>query len=150
MKVVFLKDVPGVASAGDVKDVAPGYARNYLLARQLAVAATPAELARVDSIRRAAAQRRERAQDDLRRQAEQLEGLTVTVGAKVGAEDKLYGSVTAADIAQAVAQASGMEVDKRKVELEEPIKRTGEYSVPVRFSHDIIANVKVVVQQEQG
>ncbi len=150
MKVLFLKDVPGVASAGDVKDVAPGYARNYLLARQLAVAATPAELVRVDSIRRAAAQRRERAQEDLRRLAEQLDGLTVTIGAKVGAEDKLYGSVTAADIAEAVAQASGIEVDKRKVELEEPIKHTGEYSVPVRFSHDVISNVKVVVQQEQG
>ncbi len=150
MKVYFLQDVPGVARAGEVKDVAEGYARNYLIPRRLAVVATEAVIEQVKARQAAEARRAAREAEELRELAARLEGLTVTVRARAGKEGRLYGSVTAADIAEAIAAQVGRPVDRRRVELAEPIRKTGEYRVVVRLGRDLAPRVNVaVVGQEE-
>lgn len=150
MKVYFLQDVPGVARAGEVKDVAEGYARNYLIPRRLAVVATEAVIEQVKARQAAEARRAAREAEELRELAARLEGLTVTVKARAGKEGRLYGSVTAADIAEAIAAQVGRPVDRRRVELAEPIRKTGEYRVVVRLGRDLAPRVNVaVVGQEE-
>ncbi|MER3399343.1 MAG: 50S ribosomal protein L9 [Chloroflexota bacterium] len=150
MKVYFLQDVPGVARAGEIKDVAEGYARNYLIPRRLAVVATEAVIEQVKARQAAEARRAAREAEELRELAARLEGLTVTVKVRAGKEGRLYGSVTAADIAEAIAAQVGRPVDRRRVELAEPIRKTGEYRVVVRLGRDLAPRVNVaVVGQEE-
>jgi|DewCreStandDraft_5_1066085.scaffolds.fasta_scaffold00196_15 large subunit ribosomal protein L9 len=150
MKVYFLKDVPGVARAGEIKDVAEGYARNYLLPRKLAVAATEAVIDQARARQAAEARRAAREAEELRELAGRLDGLTVTVAVRAGKEGRLYGSVTAADIAEAISARVGRPVDRRRVELEAPIRKTGEYQVVVRLSRDLAPRVNVVVTGQEG
>jgi len=150
MKVYFLKDVPGVARAGEIKEVAEGYARNYLLPRKLAVAATEAVIDQVRARQAAEARRAAREAEELRELAGRLDGLTVTVAVRAGREGRLYGSVTAADIAGAISARVGRPIDRRRVELEAPIRKTGEYRVVVRLSRDLAPRVNVVVTGREG
>ncbi len=145
MKVYFLQDVPGVARAGEIKDVAEGYARNYLIPRRLAVVATEAVIEQVKARQAAEARRAAREAEELRELAARLEGLSVTVQARAGKEGRLYGSVTAADIAEAISAQVGRPIDRRRVELAEPIRKTGEYQVVVRLGRDLAPRVNVVV-----
>ncbi len=145
MKVYFLQDVPGVARAGEIKDVAEGYARNYLIPRRLAMVATEAVIEQVKARQAAEARRAAREAEELRELAARLEGLTVTVKVRAGKEGRLYGSVTAADIAEAIAAQVGRPVDRRRVELAEPIRKTGEYRVVVRLGRDLVPRVNVAV-----
>lgn len=148
MKVIFLKSIPNVASAGDIKEVADGFGRNYLLPQKLAVLATTVELRRVEAIRKAEARRVAKAEDELAKLARTLENTSLTFRAKVGSKDRLYGSITSADIAAEIQKVVGYEVDKRKVEMEEPIRQTGEFQVAVKLSKDLVPRVKVIVQGE--
>jgi large subunit ribosomal protein L9 len=150
MKVYFLKDVPGVARAGELKEVAEGYARNYLLPRKLAVAATEAVIDQARARQAAEARRAAREAEELRELAGRLDGLTVTVAVRAGKEGRLYGSVTAADIAEAISARVGRPIDRRRVELEAPIRKTGEYRVVVRLSRDLAPRVNVVVTGREG
>lgn len=150
MKVIFLEDIPNVASAGDVKNVSDGYARNYLLPRKLAVLATPGEARRVESIKKAASARVAKAEEGHRALAQHISGLTVTLTAKAGEGGRLYGSVTSADIAQKLSALIGYEIDKRKVELAEPLKALGAFDVPVKLSPTVEAKARVVVEAEGG
>jgi large subunit ribosomal protein L9 len=150
MKVYFLKDVPGVARAGEIKEVAEGYARNYLLPRKLAVAATEAVIDQARARQAAEARRAAREAEELRELAGRLDGLTVTVAVRAGKEGRLYGSVTAADIAEAISARVGRPIDRRRVELEAPIRKTGEYRVVVRLSRDLAPRVNVVVTGREG
>jgi len=150
MKVIFLEDIPHVARAGDVKNVSDGYARNYLLPRKLAVLATPGEARRVESIKKAASARAAKAEEEHRALAQRISGLTVTLTAKAGEGGRLYGSVTSADIAQKLSALTGYAIDKRKVELAEPLKALGAFDVPVKLSPTVEAKARVVVEAEGG
>ncbi|ATY86301.1 50S ribosomal protein L9 [Kyrpidia spormannii] len=144
MKVIFLQDVKGQGNAGDVKDVSEGYARNYLLPRKLAVEATEANLralqTRVEHRKAQEAERLRQAKET----ADKLSGLVVEITAKSGENGRLFGAVTGKQIAEALA-AQGLKVDKRKIELEEPIRHPGTVTVRVRLHPEVTADIRVRV-----
>jgi len=144
MKVVLLKDVNGIGAAGAVKEVKDGYARNYLFPRGLAVKATEQSLEAVQHRQQAAAQRAQRQQEDTQKLAAALEEAVIELRAKSGEGGRLFGSITAADIAAALA-SRGFEVGKKQVELAEPIKAAGFYKVPVRVGRGVVAHVDLNV-----
>ncbi len=148
MKVLLLQDVEHLGKAGEIKDVSGGFGRNYLLPKGFAVLATKSHIKQAEE--RLAAQRRraEAARREAEALAAKLSALTLTFTAKVGEQDRLYGSVTNADIAAKLREEVGIEIDRRKITLEDPIKRTGEYEVPVELASGITATLKVVVVGE--
>ena len=150
MKVVLASDVKGLGAAGDVKDVADGYARNYLVPRGLAVPATPAALERLRAQKEAAARREARVDAESRTLAQRLAAEPVIVRAKAGEMHRLYGSVTSQDIAEAISAMLGQSFDRRKIELDEPIRHLGTYTVPVRIARNVVAKMTVEVQPETG
>jgi large subunit ribosomal protein L9 len=148
MKVLFKQDVQGVGKAGQVKDVADGYARNYLIPRGLAVSATPAALKQVADVQAAAARRAaedERAAHDLK---QRLEAQPIVLQSKAGASGRLYGSITTADVADAVQRQLGASIDRREVEIPEPIRQLGSYQVAARLHHGVTASLTVEVRAE--
>ena len=149
MQIILQENVEKLGMRGQVVDVADGYARNYLLPRKLAIAATSGNLKRIEKIRGVLARREATEKEQAGQMAAQMASVTITLARKAGESDQLFGSVTAADIAEALA-AQGYEVDKRKVELTEPIKLVGEYEVAVKLHHEVGVAVKVVVTREAG
>ena len=147
MRIILQEDVEKLGARGQVVEVADGYARNYLLPRKLALAATPGNLKRLEKIRTTLSKRTAGEKESAQKLAEQLAAVKLTLARKAGENDQLFGSVTAADLSEALA-AQGFEVDKRKIELHEPIKLIGEYQVTAKLHHDITATFKVVVQRE--
>jgi large subunit ribosomal protein L9 len=147
MQIILQEDVEKLGTRGQVVEVAAGYARNFLLPRKLAIAATPGNLKRLEKIRSVLDKRTATEREGAQKQAEVLAAASVTLARKAGENDQLFGSVTAADIAEALA-AQGYQVDKRKIELREPIKLIGEYQVTAKLHHDVTATIKVVVQRE--
>ncbi len=150
MKVILLKDVPNIGQAGEVKEVAVGYGRNYLIPKKLAVLATPAALKEFEQERRAEISRQLRSDVELAEFARTLEGLSITIKARAGSEGRLYGSITSADIAQELRRITGYEIDKRKIELEEPLRKLGSHRVAVRLSKDRRPSVEVIIEEERG
>lgn len=148
MKVIFLQDVPGTGRAGQVKEVADGYARNYLFPRGLARPATAGVLRQAQEEKEAERRRQERAMAQAQALAEQLHHLTLRFQAKVGEQDLLFGTITSADIAEAIREKIGVEIDRRKIEIGEPIRRPGIYSIPIRLLGDLEPRVNVVVERE--
>lgn len=148
MKVLFLQDVPGTAKAGQIKDVKDGYARNYLMPNKLAVPATEAELKKRDELLKAEERKRQRAEEEARQLAEKLVATPLTIRAKVGTDDRLYGSITNGDIAEAIKAQYGQTIDRRKVELEEPIRQLGEFEVAIHLTKEVVPKVKVIVAAE--
>ena len=149
MKVVFVQDVASLAKAGDVKNVADGYARNYLFPKKLAVLATPAELKRAEGLREAAARRRERTEQEAEALAGELKGLAVTFKVRAGAKDKIYGSITSADIAKEIQSASGHEIDRHTIDLESPIRELGSHQVTIKLTRNVSTVIEVVVEQQE-
>lgn len=147
MKVLLLKDVYKLGRAGDVKKVADGFGRNYLLPHGLAVLATPGALKQVEYIRRTAAVQRERLNQEMGSVAERLEGLKLIFPAKAGETGKLYGSITTAMIAEAVLKETGDQVDRRQVDSQ-PIKTLGVHKVHVRLTIDLVPEITVLVHRE--
>ena len=148
MRVVLLQDVPRLGSVGEVRDVASGYARNFLLPKGLAEVATPAVMKRVEEIRKAEEKRQALLEADMMNLAQTLDGVEITLKAKVGSQERLYGAVTSGDIAEELGRVTGQDIDKRKIELEEPIRQLGEYEVLVRLSKEVAPTIKVVVAEE--
>ena len=148
MKVVFIEDVPDVAEAGEIKDVADGYGRNYLIPKRLAVLADAQATQIVEAQKKRKARIEAETEAEMRELAKQIEGLDITIKAKAGTKDRLYGSITNADIAEELNKSAGLVVDKRKIELETPIHETGSYEIPVRLTKDIIPNIKLSVVEE--
>lgn len=148
MKVVFLTDVEGVAQSGQIKEVAGGYARNFLFPRKLAMAATKEALSQYEAQRQSNERKQAKLESEAVKQAEELSKVTVTIKARAGEENRLYGSITNSDIAEALEKQAGQAVDKRKIELEEPLKRTGSFQVPVRLAKNAVASVTVVIEPE--
>lgn len=147
MKVLLLKDVYKLGRAGEVKKVADGYGRNYLLPQGLAVLATEGALRQADKIRKNAEQERQRLNEELSAVSEQLEELTLSFPMKAGETDKLYGSVTTMMIADAVEEETDIEIDKRDIDSE-PIKSLGVHSAAVRLTIDLVPEITVLVHRE--
>ena len=147
MEVILKEDVAKLGSRGDVVKVAEGYGRNFLLPRKLAIEATRANRAVVDQMKAAAARRSEREKADAESVAKRLEGVTVSFQRRSGEHDQLFGSVTAGDIATEL-EKQGHTVDRRKIQLHEPLKTLGEFTVSVRLHKDISSHVKVVIEKE--
>jgi large subunit ribosomal protein L9 len=140
--------VDEVGSAGEVTEVADGYARNFLIPKGLAMKATAGALKQAKLRRQAEARRQERAKMEAESLAETLSQVTLTFQVKAGEKDKLYGSVTNADIAEAFERETGQVIDKRKVELEEPIRELGSYYVPIKLLPDLVPRITVIVERE--
>jgi large subunit ribosomal protein L9 len=147
MKVVLLKDVKDLGKAGQVKEVADGYARNYLIPRRLVSPASTSALKQVEDREKATARKEDAAERQASELAERLKTLSVKIYPKVGEAGRLYGSVTSADVAEALQKTLGQPVDKRRIELEEPIKALGEYQVPYRLTRNVTATVTVQVER---
>lgn len=150
MQVVLKADVKGLGRPGQLVEVSDGYARNYLFPRSLAEEATSGVLKKVAEANRAAANKEARQLAEAQAEAKRLDGQAVTIRVKAGAQGRLFGAVTAADIAAAITQGLGVHVDKRRLDLKEPVKRVGEQRVEVRLAHDVRAVVRVVVEAEKG
>jgi large subunit ribosomal protein L9 len=144
MKVILLKDVPSLGGVGDVREVKDGYAQHFLLPRGLAAPATAANLQNLQETRKAAQQREGRALQHTADLKAKLEALVVEVHARAGEEGRLFGSVTADDIAEAIRR-KGVEISKKQLDLTEPIKATGFYKVTVRLHPNVSAMVEVNV-----
>jgi large subunit ribosomal protein L9 len=150
MKVLFKKDVPDVARAGQVKDVADGYARNFLIPRGLAIAATGAALKQVAATEAAAARHAAHEEQAARDLKARLEAQPVVLEAKAGAQGRLYGSVTTADVAEALQRQLGASVDRRNLEIAEPVRQVGSYQVTARLHRSVSATVTVEVRAASG
>jgi len=147
MKVIFLQDVPGVARTGQIKEVAKGYARNFLIPHKLAVLATPAAAKELETQLKIRVRLYEQLEADMVEQAKQLEGKEIEIKAKAGAKDRLYGSITAADIAAELQNTTGLAIDKRRIELDKPIHQLGSYEVVIRLGKDITPKIRVNVTE---
>ncbi len=145
MRVVFLEDVPGVAQGGEVKEVKNGFARNYLIPKSLATPATHNALQRVEKLRRQADVNRVKRLEDMRELASEIEGARIEVEMRAGSTGRLYGSVTSAIIAERLGEVTEREIDRRTVDLEEPIRDLGEYDVTVSLHPEVRAGVSVLV-----
>ncbi len=147
MQIILQEDVEKLGTRGEVVNVAPGYARNYLLPHKLALEASPANLKRLEKIRVTLAKRTATEKDAAQQQANLINQVTVKLARKAGENDQLFGSVTAADLADAL-KAQGFEIDKRRIQLDEPIKIVGEKTVTVKLVHGVTAEFKAIVEKE--
>ena len=147
MKVILQQDVKGKGKKGQTIEVSDGYARNYLLPRKLALAATPANLNAYNIKEKARLAQIEREKDQARDTGRQLEGTTVRISAKSGGAGKLFGAVTSKEIADALTQQCGITVEKNKIVQTEPIKTFGSFPVKVRLGYEVSANITVEVSE---
>jgi len=147
MKVILLQDIPKLGKDGDVVEVADGYARNFLIPKGLAEVATLQRIAIIANRMEKERKLREKQEQEARILAEKLEHTSCTIPVKAGEEDKLFGAVTVQDIADTLAK-EGLYVDKKKIALEEPIKKLGVYNIPIKVSPDITVSFKLWVVKE--
>ena len=147
MKVILTKEISALGKLGAVVDVAKGYARNYLIPQGLAMEANKGALARVDQMKAKYAQVQAKEQETALSKVTALQGVSVTIAQRVGEEERLYGSVTRAMIAEALA-AQGHDIDRKQLDLEEPIKKLGTYQVAVRLAPEVKAAITVEVVAE--
>jgi large subunit ribosomal protein L9 len=149
MKVLLIKSVANIGRVGEIKEVADGFGRNYLIPNKLALLATPSSLKTAEAQLQKERQEEEHFATELSQIAKQLEGFPITFKAKVRSEESLYGSIRDSDIAAELTQLTGLDIDKGKIELEEPIHKLGEYEVAIRLSKDLAPKIKVTVTKEE-
>ncbi len=147
MQVILREEIEKLGKIGDLVKVKDGFGRNYLIPMKKAIEATPKNLNAMNHAKKMVADRLRKLKKEAAADAENIKTLSITIKAKVGEEGKLFGSVTSMDIADAAA-AQGVKIDKRKIVLEEPIKRTGEFTVTVKLHSDVTADLKVSVIAE--
>ena len=147
MKIILRQDYENLGKTGDIVNVKPGFARNYLLPKKIAYPAQPNYVRMLEEENRQKQQRQRKEKKQAEEMAAKLSGVSVTISVSVGEEDKMFGSVTSQDIAAALKEQN-YEVDRRKIVLEEPIKALGIYSVPIKVYPEVEANVKVWVAKE--
>jgi large subunit ribosomal protein L9 len=144
MEIILLEDVKGVGKRGETVKVANGYARNFMIPNKLAVVSTDAGAAIFAEVERRRARRSQKSRREAEEAAKKYANVSVHISVEVGEEERLFGSVTSADIAEALKE-QGVEVDKRKIVLEEPLRQLGVYSVPIKLFQDVEAKIKVWV-----
>jgi len=147
MQIILQEDIEKLGHRGDVVTVKPGYARNYLLPRDLAIEATPGNMKALERIRTALAKKTATELEAAKKQAELLTGVSLNFKRKTGENDQMFGSVTASDISEGLA-AQGYKIDKRQVQLTEPIKIIGEQNITIKVFRDVTAQIKVSVEKE--
>jgi large subunit ribosomal protein L9 len=147
MKIILMDDVPSLGRRGEVRDVSDGYARNFLLPQKLALHATPANLKNLEQIKARQDSRAAKQRSDAQEQAQAIEALHFSQRRQASDEGRLFGSVGRADVAAFLAE-HGIEVERRRIGLDEPIKSLGEFTVPVRLHADVTAQLKVSVSRE--
>jgi large subunit ribosomal protein L9 len=148
MKIVLLEDVPGKGKAGEIKEVSKGYAKNFLLPRGLALVATPTVMKQVES-----RLEKEKLEESIDREklielAQQIEGREIRLKARLGAGERLFGSITAADVAEELSRAIGSVIDKKKIDIEKSFRQTGSYEVAIKLASDIKPKITVVIEEE--
>ena len=148
MKVILAENIASLGRIGDLVKVAPGYARNYLVPKGLALESTEKNVRDLEHKKRILARKREKVRQEMLSQAEKLKQVQITLVRKVAEENRLYGSVSTVDIAKALEDV-GFAVDRKDIRLVQPIKQLGEYQVSIRVDADVEAEVKVVVQKEE-
>jgi large subunit ribosomal protein L9 len=146
---MLTKDVQNIGLAGDVKEVADGYGRNYLIPRRLAVLAGKGAEAEARRLREATARREAKERDEARELAELIDNKTVVVRLKVGAEDKVFGAITNDDVATALRLQHQVDVDRRKIDIKDPLKQLGEHQVPLRLHREVTANINLIITQDR-
>ncbi len=147
MKLILREDVDNLGKGGEVVDVKPGYGRNFLLPRGLAVPANTKNVREIEHQKKIADAKAAKAKASAEAVAKRLSDTPVVLKRKVGEQDKLYGSVTALDVAEALA-ARGLQIDRRSIDLAEPIKTVGDFEVPVKLHRDVVAKAKVKIEPE--
>jgi len=149
MKVVLLEDLPGKGKAGEIKEVSKGYAKNFLLPRGLALLATPTVMKQVES--RLEKEKLEESidHDKLVELAQQIEGKEIRFKARMGAGERLFGSITAADVAEELSQAIGSVIDKKKIDMDKPLHQAGSYEIGVKLAGDLKPQITVVIEEEK-
>ncbi|HOT47203.1 MAG TPA: 50S ribosomal protein L9 [Spirochaetota bacterium] len=147
MKVILQKDIPNLGDAGDIKEVSPGYARNYLLPRKLVIEANESSRRAIDHQKKLVKIKKEKRKKESEKLAGNINGLELQIAVQVGEEGKLFGSVTAMDIAKKLKE-KGYEIDKRKIVIENPIKQEGEYTVKIKLDEGQAPTIKVIVCKE--
>jgi large subunit ribosomal protein L9 len=147
MEVILKEDVSKLGSRGEVVKVAEGYGRNYLIPKKLAIEATAANRAVIEQMKASAVRRAASEKGDAQALAQQVEGVMVSFTRKSGERDQLFGSVTSADIAHEL-EHKGVQIDRRKIQLDEPLKHVGEFNVPVKLHKDVTVQLKVVINKE--
>ena len=147
MKVLLIKDVYKLGRAGEVKKVADGYGRNYLLPQGLAVLATAGSLKQAEKIGAQAEIRRTELNSELKELADRINGITLTFSAKAGETGKLYGSITTADVASGIQEKTRYEVKKQQIDMQ-PIRNLGEFTAHVRLTMDLVPEIKIIVHRE--
>jgi len=150
MRVVFLEEVEGTARTGDVKNVSDGFARNYLLPRKLAAPATEHYIAIATAKATKEARRQVKLDEDAQRLLPQVEGKSITIEVRVGDQDKLFGSVTARDIAEQLSGATKLDIEHRQIDLKQPIREIGIHPVKVKLTRNVVATVTVNVEPIGG
>jgi len=149
MEVILKEDVPKLGARGDVVKVAEGYGRNFLLPRKLAIEANAANKAVIEQMKAATLRRSAKEKHEAESLSQQFEGVSVSFQRRSGENDQLFGSVTSSDIAEGL-EKKGFHVDRRKIQLHEPLKSLGEFDVPVKLHKDVTAHLKVVIEKEAG
>lgn len=147
MEVILKEDVAKLGSRGDVVKVAEGYGRNYLLPRKLAIQASEGNKAVIAQMKAAAVRRSAKEKAQAEELSKQFEGVSVSFQRRAGEHDQLFGSVTSGDLADAL-ERKGFNVDRRKIQLHEPLKTLGEFTVPVKLHKDVTAHLKVTIEKE--
>jgi large subunit ribosomal protein L9 len=145
VKVILREDIPRLGDAGEVVDVRPGFARNVLLPQGKAILATEASVKALEHHQRVIADKTQREKKALEAEKTRIEAIALEVAVQVGEEGKLFGSVTAAQIAE-LLEAKGVSIDRRKIELKEPIREAGEHKVPLRLHREVLAQVRLTVK----
>ncbi|MCU0848341.1 MAG: 50S ribosomal protein L9 [Spirochaetes bacterium] len=148
MKVILQKDVPNLGDAGDIKEVANGYARNYLLPRRLVIPADESSKRAIEHQKKLIKIKKEKRKKQSEKLVENMSGIELVITAQVGEEGKLFGSITSMDIAKHLKE-KGFEIDKRKIMLESPIKQEGEFEIALKLDEGLSAKIKVTVVKGQ-
>ncbi|MCK8600617.1 50S ribosomal protein L9 [Desulfoferrobacter suflitae] len=148
MKIILTENIASLGEIGQIVNVAPGYARNYLLPQGLALKATGENVRELEHRKRILAAKREKVRREMLSAAEKLNQVSIQLHRKVAEDDKLYGSVSVVDIANAL-EGQGFEVDRKNIILDQPIKQLGTYSVPIRMGSDVNANIQLVIEKEE-
>jgi large subunit ribosomal protein L9 len=146
---MLTKDVENVGLAGDVKEVADGYGRNYLIPRRLAVLAGRGAEAEARRLREATAKREAKERETAQELADLIDNKTVVVRLKVGSEDKVFGAITNEDIATALRLQHQVEIDRRRIEMKDPLKQLGEHQIPIRLHRDVTAHINLIITQDR-
>ncbi len=148
MKVILTENIDAVGQIGDLVNVAPGFARNFLFPKKLAMEATGKNIRELEHKKRLLAQKREKVRQEMLSLAEKLNKVVITMSRKVSEEDKLYGSVSGTDIAKAL-EDQGFEIQRKAIIMDQPIKQIGEQTIQIRVDAQITANIRVVIEKEE-